>query len=165
MTRKCIALLMAAAVPALTLTSEGHAEDANAAARATVESAVSADAPYGLNVTLFDRTLSMNVPAGFVPAFRQTDGRFFIMEFVPRGESVTAWTEMLTVTAIAGGGSLPQTTREIVTMMFGSSKGCDDGYTLTEAGEQVVGEGLLTASTVLRRSAGQAVARPACQTV
>lgn len=46
--------------------------------------------------------LIQEAPAGYVVGFREVVGAISIVELVPEGETVSAWTEMLTVQGFAG---------------------------------------------------------------
>lgn len=47
---------------------------------------------------VFSELVRFAVPQGFQPAFENTKGDFYILELVPKGETVQAWTQMITMT-------------------------------------------------------------------
>lgn len=47
---------------------------------------------------IFSQLVSFYLPEGFVPQFENAQGPNYIMEFVPQGETVKRWTQMITVT-------------------------------------------------------------------
>ncbi len=47
---------------------------------------------------VFDRIVAFGLPAGFAPAFEDTQGGAYIQEAVPQGETVEAWSQMITLT-------------------------------------------------------------------
>ena len=53
-------------------------------------------------VPVFGQLVSFAMPKGFVPAFEEVKGNFYIWEAVPDGETVDAWTQMLTLTGLRG---------------------------------------------------------------
>ena len=71
---------------------------------------LAADAPARAVTTVFDQRISYSLPAGFVPAYAQQAGDQYIQEAVPRGESVEAWTQMITLTGARGLATRPGVT-------------------------------------------------------
>lgn len=53
-------------------------------------------------VPVFGQLVSFAMPKGFVPAFEEAKGNFYIWEAVPDGETTSAWTQMLTLTGLRG---------------------------------------------------------------
>src|SRR5262245_31873776 len=47
---------------------------------------------------VFSQLVMFSVPAGFIPAFQNTNGPAYIQEWVPAGETVNKWSQMITVT-------------------------------------------------------------------
>lgn len=58
--------------------------------------------PCAASAQLVDENLLVAPPAGYVPAFQNRSGNAAIMEFVPQGETVDNWTEMVTVEILFG---------------------------------------------------------------
>jgi hypothetical protein len=52
-------------------------------------------------------TLALATAPGFAPAFHAVQGNMTIDEHVPRGETVKAWSRMITVQRFAGLGKIP----------------------------------------------------------
>lgn len=106
-------------------------------------------APATLAIKLFDRALSMPLPNGFAPAFRDANAQSFVLELLPKGEKLTSWRRMITISATAGVGRSPHLTDDIAQMLFGDSRGgCLSGYSYTPLGDIAAGEGI-TAVKVL----------------
>ncbi len=66
---------------------------------------------------IWSQIVVWTVPQGFASAFTQTRGGSYLQEFVPRGQSVQDWQQMITVTARAawpkGEGMRPRIWPEI----------------------------------------------------
>jgi hypothetical protein len=56
---------------------------------------------------IFGQLVMFKMPSTFVTAFESTKGNNYIREAVPRGESVERWTQMITVTGLAGAAANP----------------------------------------------------------
>lgn len=54
---------------------------------------------------VFGRTIGFELPRAFVPAYRAQNAGRYMMEYVPDGETVQAWTRMITVSGSLGGGA------------------------------------------------------------
>lgn len=57
--------------------------------------------------TAWSQMVQFDLPEGFVPAYEQAQNGFYIMELVPKGETVDNWSQMITLTALqeqTGGG-------------------------------------------------------------
>ncbi|MGI9331394.1 MAG: hypothetical protein ACR2QB_11855, partial [Gammaproteobacteria bacterium] len=52
---------------------------------------------------VFSQGLRYRVPAGWVPAFRQARGNLYLLEYIPEGEVIESWSEMLTIQAVKMG--------------------------------------------------------------
>ncbi len=69
-------------------------------------------------------------PAGFNPVFQKdNEGRFFIFEMIPKGEHITSWKQMLTVTGINGAAmALPTPAQYLQNFTQGYQKACPDTF-------------------------------------
>lgn len=71
---------------------------------------------------VYSRTIAVELPRPFVAAFKQASpGGGFIMEYVPDGETLTAWTQMITVTGSYGIGSANVDDAALASYVFGRS--------------------------------------------
>jgi len=61
-------------------------------------------APSGFAITpVFSQGLRYGVPAGWVPAFRQVQGNIYLLEYIPEGEVIESWSQMLTLQGVKMG--------------------------------------------------------------
>ncbi len=67
---------------------------------------------------LYSRILSINLPRPFVVAYQAQREGFFIIEYIPNGESLTNWTQMITVTANQYMGAAKVEDSAIADLMF-----------------------------------------------
>ncbi len=51
---------------------------------------------------VYSRIVAFPLPDGFVAAFEQVNGRSYVQEFVPQGETVAAWSQMITLLGAQG---------------------------------------------------------------
>lgn len=71
-----------------------------------------------INIPLFARTLNFRLPPGFILANRKTNDTNVLIEYVPKGQSVTNWTRLVTVQAYRGLGASPETSAQIAHRAF-----------------------------------------------
>ena len=96
------------------------------------------------NGTLLDRTVAIDIPAPFgaSPAFSNTADGAAIHEFLPAGESLEAWSELLTLTALGGvaAGMTPQQAAEAMAgnLANGYAAACPDGFAAQDLGAPAV---------------------------
>lgn len=94
--------------------------------------------------TLFDRDVSLEVPPPFAPSPAYADGneRAAIIEFLPPGDTVEAWSEMLTLTAYGGGAAGMAPIDAVMGMAEnlrqGYSDACPEGLGLMDLGSPAV---------------------------
>lgn len=63
-----------------------------------------AGTPSGFTVTpVFSQALRYGVPAGWTPAFRQARGNLYVLEYIPNGEAIESWSQMLTIQGLKMG--------------------------------------------------------------
>ena len=68
---------------------------------------------YTVISPIFGQLVRFSMPSTFAPAsFEKTNGPSYIREAVLKGETVSAWTQMITVTGAKGIASNPQVTPE-----------------------------------------------------
>ena len=91
-------------------------------------------------VPMFGDGVTLSVPAGWVKAHQQKNERQAILEFVPAGQTVQAWNEMITVQAFKG---LPAeaTPRRLLESIAGRMRGVGPEHAVaTGLGDLKVGE-------------------------
>jgi hypothetical protein len=80
---------------------------------------------------IFGQLVRFALPPTFAPvAFEKTNGPSYIREAVLKGETVQAWTQMITVTGAKGVAANPQVTPQsfAVSMAAGFKKACPDTF-------------------------------------
>ena len=118
-----IALLSAAALPA-------RAETPAAPGSFTVISPV------------FGQLVRYSIPARFVTAHENTQDNFYIREAVPKGETVSQWTQMITITGSQGMASVANFTPQklAASIALGFRKACPESFAVKDLGETKFGE-------------------------
>jgi hypothetical protein len=92
---------------------------------------------------IFGQLVRFSLPSTFAPAaFEKTNGPSYIREAVLKGETVTAWTQMITVTGAKGIAANPQVTPQsfAVSMAAGFKKACPDTFAVKAFGAQKIGD-------------------------
>jgi hypothetical protein len=84
---------------------------------------------------VFSQVVLLPIPSDFVPAFEDAKADFYIAEAVPRGETVEAWSRMITVT---GHRRAARQTRDPVVMAnnmaAGMAQACTSGFVAEAVG-------------------------------
>jgi hypothetical protein len=91
---------------------------------------------------IFGQLVRFSMPSAFAPVgFEKTNGPNDIREVVLKGETVNAWTQMITVTGARGTAGNPQATPEstAVSMAAGFRKACPDTFAVKPLGAQKFG--------------------------
>jgi hypothetical protein len=91
---------------------------------------------------VYSQLVAFMQPKGFVPAFEEAKGGYYLREAVLRGETVERWSQMLTLSGMQGLAANPQATpRRLVEMMSaGFKRSCPSTHTFAEMGDfKVVG--------------------------
>jgi hypothetical protein len=92
---------------------------------------------------IFGQLVRFSLPSAFAPAsFENTNGPSYIREAVLKGETVKAWTQMITVTGANGVAANPEVTPEkfAVSMAAGFKKACPDTFAVKPFGAAKFGE-------------------------
>ena len=77
---------------------------------------------------VYGQLVAFAAPAGFAAVDEADQNGSYILELVPQGESVTAWTQMLTLTGLKGGAA-SQTALEFATSLAtGYQSACPDSF-------------------------------------
>ena len=101
-------------------------------------------APADTSITPgFHQLVAFTLPAEFSSAraaYDKTSGFFYIREYVPQGESVDHWTQMITLTATKDLASNPGATPRgfAVTLAAGFRRHCPDTYATVDLGPESV---------------------------
>lgn len=79
---------------------------------------------------IFSQLLMMSHPAGFKPAFENAKGDRYIREAIRTGDTLEAWTEMITVTGARDGAKKPGATAQAFVQQIGGGfqKACPDTF-------------------------------------
>jgi hypothetical protein len=91
---------------------------------------------------IYGQLVRFSMPSTFVLAFENTNGGSYIREAVLKGETVKAWTQMITVTGAKGVAGNPQATPEkfAVSMAAGFKKACPDTFAVKPFGAAKFGD-------------------------
>jgi hypothetical protein len=92
---------------------------------------------------IFGQLVRFSMPPAFAPvSFEKTNGPSYIREAVLKGETVEAWTQMITVTGAKGIAGNPQVTPEkfAVSMAAGFKKACPDTFAVKPFGAVKFGD-------------------------
>lgn len=79
---------------------------------------------------IFSQLLKMSYPRGFVPTFEKANPASYIQESVPRGEDVTNWKQMITLTGYKDLAAKPNMTPKAFLngMAAGFQRACPNSY-------------------------------------
>jgi hypothetical protein len=100
-------------------------------------------ASYTVISPIFGQLVRFALPSAFAPvAFEKTNGPSYIREAVLKGETVSAWTQMITVTGAKGVAGNPQVTPQsfAVSMAAGFKKACPDTFAVKPFGAVKFGD-------------------------
>jgi hypothetical protein len=98
---------------------------------------------YTVISPIFGQLVRFSLPSTFAPvAFEKTNGPSYIREAVLKGETVSAWTQMITVTGAKGIAGNPQVTPQsfAVSMAAGFKKACPDTFAVKPFGAVKFGD-------------------------
>lgn len=136
---------MRIALPALLLTcsTASIAGDINEAIDAQAQAMraayrASPDRPIGVTFPLYERVLAFDMLRGFVPVYENVNGDFYITEFVPDGQSIESWTQMVTVTAQRNGAGSQLDHVTQASQTFDTLNGCNTGLVFKQLGQRQV---------------------------
>ena len=90
---------------------------------------------------IWGQLVRFSMPTGFVAAFENTKGNFYIREAVPKGETVKQWTQMITVTGGRGLAGAPNFSAEnqAATIVGGFKKACPQSFAVKVVGPSKLG--------------------------
>lgn len=102
---------------------------------------VTAKAPAPqMRTTLFERTLVFSLPADMVIATNRNNGTNILIEYVPRGETLSNWTRLVTIQAYRGLGKSPVSSAEIARQALYPAA-CKQGPIYRDGGERILANG------------------------
>jgi hypothetical protein len=122
--------------PAPTASAQSPAAPKTAAPKTAVPPSFTVISP------IYGQLVRFSMPPTFVPVFEKTNGPSYIREAVLKGETVEAWTQMITVTGAKGIAGNPQVTPEkfAVSMAAGFKKACPDTFAVKPFGAAKFGD-------------------------
>ncbi len=90
---------------------------------------------------VFAQLVRFSMPANFVAASENTEQNFYIREAVPKGETVTAWTQMITVTGSRGMATAANFSPQklAASIVLGFKKACPESFAVKDLGETKFG--------------------------
>jgi hypothetical protein len=91
---------------------------------------------------IYGQLVRFSMPSNFVAAHENVNGPSYIREAVLKGETVKAWTQMITVTGAKGIAGNPQVSPEkfAVSMAAGFKKACPDTFAVKPFGAAKFGD-------------------------
>lgn len=102
--------------------------------------AIAADG-NAISVPLFGRVLGFTLPATMVLVNDKDNGTNLLKEYVPKGETLANWTQLVTIQAYRGLGGGPVATAQIARQAFYPAA-CKLGPLYQDGGERDIGGGL-----------------------
>jgi hypothetical protein len=108
------------------------------------QSRAESPAPASLTVIspVFGQLVRFSMPSKFVTASENTEENFYSREAVPQGETVNAWTQMITVTGSKGMATVANFSPQKLTasVALGFKKACPETFALKDLGETKFGD-------------------------
>ena len=91
---------------------------------------------------VFGQLVRYSIPARFVTVHENTEDNFYIREAVPKGETVSQWTQMITITGSQGMASAANFTPQklAASIALGFKKACPESFAVKDLGETKFGE-------------------------
>jgi hypothetical protein len=91
---------------------------------------------------IYGQLVRFSMPSNFVAAHENVNGPSYIREAVLKGETVKAWTQMITVTGAKGAAGNPKVTLEsfAVSIAAGFKRACPDTFAVKPFGAAKFGE-------------------------
>jgi hypothetical protein len=90
---------------------------------------------------VFGQLVRLSMPAQFVAASENTEENFYIREALPDGETVSAWTQMITVTGSRGMATVANFSPQklAASVALGFKKACPESFAIKDFGETKLG--------------------------
>jgi hypothetical protein len=109
-----------------------------------IPSSAESPAPSSLTVIspVFGQLLRFSMPAKFVTVSENAEENFYIREAVRSGETVGAWTQMVTVTGSRGMATAANFSPQklAASIALGFKKACPESFAIKDLGETKLGE-------------------------
>lgn len=91
---------------------------------------------------VYDRIAAFALPEGFLGAYENEEGGSYLLEFVPEGESVEGWSEMITLSGAKGlAVQMPAPLDVAAAIGAGFRESCPESYRGSDEGTQQVAGG------------------------
>ncbi len=91
---------------------------------------------------VYDRIAAFALPEGFVGAYENEEGGSYLLEFVPEGESVEGWREMITLSGAKGlAVQMPAPLDVAAAIGAGFRESCPESYRGSDEGAQQLAGG------------------------
>jgi hypothetical protein len=112
------------------------------AAPSRAETPVTLPASVTVISPVFSQLVRFSMPSKFVPAFEKTRENFYIREAVLKGETVNAWTQMITITGAKGLAAAPNFTAQVMagSIAGGFKKACPENFAAAGLGALKLGD-------------------------
>jgi len=109
-----------------------------------IQSRAEGPAPASFTVIslVFGQLVRIAIPAGFVAIHENTEDTFYIREAVLKGETVNAWTQMITITGSKGMATVANFSPQKLTasVALGFKKACPESFAVKDLGETKFGD-------------------------
>jgi len=109
-----------------------------------IQSRAEGPAPASFTVIspVFGQLVRIAIPAGFVAIHENTEDTFYIREAVLKGETLNAWTQMITITGSKGMATVANFSPQKLTasVALGFKKACPESFAIKDLGETKFGD-------------------------
>jgi hypothetical protein len=101
-----------------------------------------APASFTVISPVFGQLVRLSIPAAFVAVHENTMDKFYIREAVLKGETVNAWTQMITITGSQGMATVANFSPQklAASISLGFKKACPESFALKDLGETKFGD-------------------------
>ena len=91
---------------------------------------------------IYGQLVRVSMPTNFTPAFENTRDAFYIREAVLKGETVDAWTQMITITGSRGMATVANFSPQklAASIAVGFKKACPESFAVKDLGETKLGD-------------------------
>lgn len=109
-----------------------------------IQSRAESPAPASATVIspVFGQLVRISIPAGFVAIRENTEDAFYIREAVLKGETINAWTQMITITGSKGMATVANFSPQklAASIVLGFKKACPENFAVKDLGETKFGD-------------------------
>jgi hypothetical protein len=110
----------------------------------TIQSRAESAPPASFTVIspVFGQLVRMSMPASFVAVYENTENAFYIREAVLKGETVKAWTQMITITGSQGMAIVANFSPQklAASIALGFKKACPESLAIRDLGATKLGD-------------------------